>query len=141
LSLSAESVSYSTIFFSHNKSTNNTFCHRLSGKQKGHDEHPFAVDEHKLGNSGEPVKAGKERRTLGQKSGLGTFPGLTGRTVTRDDRCQVKGPALRNDAGSRRAGRMQDLPVGIGEQRLFLFFTNQSRFALRDGFSVCLSGS
>ncbi|KAG0512754.1 hypothetical protein BDA96_10G041500 [Sorghum bicolor] len=102
-------------------------------KQKGHDEHPFAVDEHKLGNSGEPVKAGKERRTLGQKSGLGTFPGLTGRTVTRDDRCQVKGPALRNDAGSRRAGRMQDLPVGIAEQPIYGCAVGTSRRSRRTG--------
>jgi hypothetical protein len=33
LSLSAESASHSTVFFSHNKSVNNTFCHGLSTKQ------------------------------------------------------------------------------------------------------------
>jgi hypothetical protein len=33
LSLSAKSASHSTVFFSHNKSTNNTFSHDLSVKQ------------------------------------------------------------------------------------------------------------
>jgi len=33
LSLSAESASHSTVFFSHNKSANSTFSHGLSSKQ------------------------------------------------------------------------------------------------------------
>jgi hypothetical protein len=36
LSLSGKSISHSTMFFSHNKSTNSSFCHDLSPKQTGH---------------------------------------------------------------------------------------------------------